>query len=374
MVRHRELQSAGVDERRSPPEERAAPDPRADMLLRLQRGAGNAAVGHLLRDELAPAPRAIARLKTSAQFVTHSTGLIERDRSTELQEVDTALADYDLVRNDTLEKRERALYTLAMKIQLWKDSKKTPNDPQAWTKSHRKHAIKVLTAEQAAELQAVQDAMQQAADVRAATDAQAKKDKLDALVTSQIKAMTDSAAKAKTLFGVYMDTFRGRAKYTTTTPKGTTVWDDSGTVACSMISRGLVDLLGHAGVTAKVVEIATRNFLTKKLGAEFIDPATEGNVRLPGGSFADEKRFFFNKHWIVEVESGALYLDPTSGLEVGKDAPEIVEHVLSTTESPSPPTYSDGTWRATHIGSNKLGDGAYELTRVGANDEDSGEA
>ena len=361
MPAHRDLQAADVDEPRSPRERREEPaaDPRADALLQLQRGAGNVAVGRMLRGEhLAAAPRAIARLKTSAQFVTHSTGFIERDRSTALQEIDTALADYDLVRTDTLEKRQKALWDLGGKIQSWKDS-------------HRKKAIEALSNEQMAELQVVQDAMQQAEDTRAAVAAQEKQDQMDTLVTSQIKGMTDAAAKAKAVFRAYMGHFRGQATYTTTTPKGVSVWDGSGTVACSMISRGLVDLLAHAGVKAKVVEIATKNFVTKKLGPDFIDPATEGNVRLPGGSYADERRFFFNKHWIVEVESGALFFDPTSGAEVSKDAPEIVAFILDTTEPKTPPVYSNGKQRATHVGNNKLGDGAYELTLIGTEDEDS---
>jgi hypothetical protein len=285
-------------------------------------------------------------------------------RSQELRDVDAALAGYDVVRGGTdLNAREQALYGLIQKIKDWKDSKATATDKSAWKNTARSQYITALELEQAAEMNVVVAAKAQEEQDRKAAALVVKQAEMDRLIKT-IGPTADAKAKAKALLNAYLTEFRGKARYTTTTPKNTTVWDKKGTVACSMISNGLIDLLRHAGVKANLREIKPKNFVTKKLGGSFIDPGTEGNVRLPGGTFAAEKRFFFNKHWIVDVEDGALYLDPTSGIEVGKDAPEIIDYKDMAGEPVTPPAFNNGTWRVHHVGNNALGDGAYELTRM----------
>ena len=324
------------------------------VLAQLQNGAGNAAVGRML-----------ARLRDAPQFKSDSklkSGLITLDRSTELQAVDTALAAYDLVRGDSLANRHAALLDLEAKINLWKNSK---GPVGAWRNTKRGDEIDALETERKAELAVVEQGMKDekaAADLLVAAD---RRNRMDQLVTATMKALTDPVAKARAVFAAYMGEFRGKAAYSTTTPIGTTVWDDGGVVACSMISNGLVDLLGHAGVTAKRIEIAPKNFVTKRLGTAFIDPGAEGNVRLPGGAYADERRYFFNKHWIVEVAGGALYLDPTSGIEVGVGAPEIIDYAAMKAENAEKTIFANGTWRVKRVGANNRGDGAYELTPAG---------
>lgn len=364
------LRPTGVSDDRIPPAstgDSPAISPTAqltpELVLRLQRGAGNTSVQRLVRERVRPAPLQVARLRTSGQFVKRSD-LFGRERSQALQDIDTALASYDAVRGGTAEERENALFDLFTKIGAWKTSKATATDDKAWKKSARATYIKELADEQDAEMQLVRALKAQEEQDRQAAALKRKQDAMDAMITPTIAAITDSGAKAKALFAAYMKKFRGKATYSTTTPAKTTVWDMKDRVACAMISNGLIDLLRHAGLTATLREVGPQNFVTKKLGASFIDPKTEGNVRLPGGTFKAEKRFFFNKHWIVDVGNGALYLDPTSGIEVDKDATEIIAYKDMVRESPAPPVFSNGTWRVSHIGNNAIGDGAYELTEV----------
>ena len=196
---------------------------------------------------------------------------------------------------------------------------------------------------------------------------------MDQLLTTSIKALTDPVSKAKAVFAVFMNEFRGTAGYRTTTGKDVSIWDGGSYVACGMISQGLIELLRSAGLTAKKRTIATKNFVTKRLDASFIDPTAEGNVRLPGGVFADERRYFFNMHVIVEVGDGALYLDPTSGCEVSADAAEIVEFSGLASDNGGPPTYSDATHVLAPAGKNNRGDGAYEF-RAAVSTEDETES
>jgi len=337
-----------------------------DLVSRLQRAAPNTSVQRLVRERAAPDRRQVARLRTSPQFVNRSD-LIGRDRSQELQDIDASLAAYDLVRTGTADQRETALADLLKKIDAWKATKNTPADDKGWKKTARAKYITELGNQQQAEMNLVVAMKNQEERDRQAAERKRHEAVMDAMITQPIADLTDPAAKARALFAAYMTRFRGKATYTTTTPKNTTVWDmKGGRVACAMISNGLIDLLRRAGLTAKLREVAPHNFVTKKLGASFIDPTTEGNVRVPGGTFAAEKRFYFNKHWIVEVEGGVLYLDATSGIEVDKDASQIIDYKDMALESHTPRTFNNGTWRLTHVGANTLGDGSYELTPVGS--------
>jgi hypothetical protein len=337
-----------------------------ELVARLQRAAGNASVRRLVRERAARAPRQLARLRTSPQFVTRSD-LIGRDRSQELQNIDASLAAYDLVRTGTTDQRETALADLLKKIDAWKATKNTTADDKAWKKTARAKYITELGNEQQQEMNLVVAMKNQEERDRQAAERKKHEAVMDTMITQPIADLTDPKAKARALFAAYMAKFRGKATYTTTTPKNTTVWDmKGGRVACAMISNGLIDLLRRAGVKADLREVGPQNFVTKKLGARFIDPATEGNIRLPGGTFAAEKRFYFNKHWIVQVEGGALYLDATSGIEVDKDATQIIDYKDMVLESHTPRTFSNGTWRLTHVGANTLGDGSYELTPAGS--------
>ena len=351
-------------DRRREPEPPPSSQLTPELVSYLQHGAGNAAVGRLLRetgdDDTAPS----TALRTAAQFKSDSklkSGLITLPRSAALQKVDGALAAYDLVRGTDLKAELRAVQDISMAIQQWKNSKQTPADKHAWRQAKRADEIDDLDTEQQAELQRLQQAIKDADDAREAATAARTRDRTKALLTPSVKALTDPAAKARAVFTIYMTEFRGKASYATTTPKETSIWDGTGVVACSMISNGLVDILRAAGLTAKVVQIPTERFVTKRIGAAFIDPAAEGNVRQPGGEFADERRYFFNKHWIVEVGSGTLFLDPTSGIEVSAGAPEIIEAGPLPSVSPHPPEYSNGTWHLKRVAINARGDGSYEV-------------
>ena len=332
-------------------------------VMRLQGAVGNAAVGQLLRRPATPGRRQLARLRTATQFKKRSD-MFGHGRSQALQDIDASLAAYDVARPGTPDAREAALYDLMNKIGSWKQSKQTAADNKAWTTTARAKYITELELQQQVELNLVIALKNQAEQDRQAAALKLKQDTMDAMITPRIAAMTNTKAKARALFRAYMAKFRGQATYTTTTPKNTTVWDmTGGRVACAMISNGLIDLLRHAGLTAKLRKVDPENFVTKKVGADFIDPSTEGNVRLPGGTFADEKRFFFNKHWIVSVGNGTLYLDATSGIEVDKDATQIIEYGPMVSENATPPVFSDNAWRATHIGNNRLADGSYSDSR-----------
>ena len=78
---------------------------------------------------------------------------------------------------------------------------------------------------------------------------------------------------------------------------------------------------------------------------------------------ADERRFFFSEHHVVEVEDGLVYFDPTSGIEVTADAPEIVWFKDLTKAGGG---YADGTWSVQPVAKDNRGGSIYELTSVGS--------
>jgi hypothetical protein len=349
-------------ERREPP----APEPglTPGLVERLQRGAGNVAVGRML-----------AGLRTSKQFKADSkltSGLITLPRSDELRGIDDALKAYERVlATGDLQASQLSLWALGDAIEAWRKSKATDDDKQAWKGSKRADEVADLAAEYQAELDALTQAMKDEDAENAIRVAATRRDRMDQLLPDalKVKPVTDTVTRARDVFLVFMNEFRGKAGYQTTTKKDVSIWDGGGFVACGMISEGLIDLLQLAGVRAKKRTIATKNFVTKRLTGQFIDPSAEGNVRLPGFTFADERRYFFNIHVIVEVADGEIYFDPTSGLEVTADAAEIVDFSGLESDGGGPPTYTDATHVLAPAGKNNRGDGAYEM-RVIADSED----
>src|SRR4029453_8085450 len=92
-------------------------------------------------------------------------------------------------------------------------------------------------------------------EVKAETRAQ---ERIDPLIPKALQKRAADSGKALELFRIFMEHFRGTAVYTTSSLKGVSIWDKSGTTACATNCYGLVELLRRGGVDAEVVELTQR--------------------------------------------------------------------------------------------------------------------
>ena len=122
---------------------------------------------------------------------------------------------------------------------------------------------------------------------------------------------TSGKAGADELFAKFMKYGQKHWKYVT---KGADVLGGDKSAACGSFAAAFSSLLKSTGIdpTAKVIQFE-KNFITGKLPATFIDPSCPGNVKIGAGNYADERKFFFSKHWIVQTKFGTY--DPTNGTE-----------------------------------------------------------
>jgi hypothetical protein len=319
-------------------------DPGARLILGLQGSAGNQAVTRALASG-SEGRRTLARLRRARQWIRESELLMidvgplkaNYPRSDELEVIDRRLRDYDRVRDDDdLDARKQALLEIETAIGAWRRSKEPDisNPDRETREAAQQHGAANVkrwrhVADLDDEVREEKDLVQQQLNERDAEREKARRgkrarDEIDPLIPEKVRGLADVGEKARELFGIFMHRFGGKAIYTTTTQRDVSIWDGGGTVACATICYGLVELLERAGVSAEVVKITPVNFLTTRLRDTFIDPASEGNVRRPGESFAATRRFFFTQHFVVAIKGGPV-LDPTSGVATDLDGTGVVD-------------------------------------------------
>ncbi|WP_299675779.1 DUF4157 domain-containing protein [uncultured Tenacibaculum sp.] len=122
---------------------------------------------------------------------------------------------------------------------------------------------------------------------------------------------TSGKAGADELFAKFMKYGQNHWKYVT---KGADVLGGDKSAACGSFAAAFSSLLKSTDIdeSSRVILIE-QNFITGKLPATFIDPSCPGNVKIGAGNYADERKFFFSKHWIVQTKFGTY--DPTNGTE-----------------------------------------------------------
>lgn len=342
----------------------------------LQRAYGNQFVQRLVdsRTDASSSMPIIQRLPDKATWVAQSTmtGALggEYDRSAELVAIDNALDAYDKVKDsEDFKKRKFILGEIDTAIRLWRESKgKKKGDKEPAKDAKRWKYIDSLIAEMNKEKDKVQKD-QIAHTTKLKQESAAAKNKiLPEIVTSDIQVMEDPAAKAVAVFNSYMNYFRGTASYTLKTQQGTTIFNSGGTIACATISQGLVDAMKYADLDAKVIQIAEQNFITKQIDTgKFMDSSAVGNVFNASDptNFGAVKRFFFTKHWIVEVTDAGVYFDPTSGIQVSSaNANEIIDNNYKGFKDVGEHTYAQGdNLKLVYQGDIAPSGGGYKLVK-----------
>ena len=318
--------------------------PQATAILGLQRTAGNRAVTQLLAQVATPARGTIQRLRTADQWVTDTTtfsGLLKKTkdkRSESLKAIDARLLDYEAaIERGDLDGAMAALNQVDGLIATWRLAAEPKlrgtysAEERAAAEAHG--ARKVKNWQQVAALRKEVDAevkqLQQQLNDRDAAREEAKaesraEERIDPLIPKTFKKSASVSAKALELFRIFMEEFRGSAVYTTTSLKGVSIWERSGTTACATNCYGLVELLRRGGMEAQVVELTQRYFVTHPLAKSFIDPSAPGTVSFPGKSLQETHRYFFTNHWIVAV-TGGPFLDPTSGIVTDAAGTDVVD-------------------------------------------------
>lgn len=352
--------------------DRAAPQVTA--VLRLQRAAGNRAVAGLVAPVAKPARPTIQRLRTADQWITDTTKKAKEKRPEDLKQIDTGLRDYEAARGrGDLDAAMAALNKVSALLTAWRLGAEPKlhhsfsKEEQAAAEAHG--AKKVKNWQQVADLQKEVDAeikqvQKQLNDrdkareeARAETRAQ---ERIDPLIPKGLKASTDVSAKALELFRIFMKKFRGTAVYTTTSLRGVSIWDESGTTACATNCYGLVDLLRRAGLEARQVELTQRYFVTYPLGDSFIDPSAPGNVSLPGKTLKETHRYFFTNHYIVSVKGGP-FLDPTSGVVTDAAGKDVVDPAYNGFQGKGG-DYENARHKVAVVGKDDRGGSCYAMT------------
>ena len=354
--------------------------PRATAILGLQRAAGNRAVTQLLGQVAKPARGTIQRLRTADQWVTDTTtfsGLLKKTkdkRSDALKGIDARLLEYEaaIARGD-LDAAMVALNQVDGLIAAWRLAAEPKlrgtfsTEERAAAEAHG--AKKVKNWQQVAELRKEVDAevkqLQQQLNDREAAREEAKaearaEERIDPLIPKSLKKSADVGSKALELFRIFMEQFRGTAVYTTTSLKGVSIWDRSGTTACATNCYGLVDLLRRGGMEAQVVELTQRYFVTHPLSESFIDPTAPGNVSFPGESLPETHRYFFTNHWIVAVKGGP-FLDPTSGVVTDAAGTGVVDPAY-TGFAMKTGDYENGKYKIAVVGKDDRGGSTYAMS------------
>ena len=349
-------------------------------ILGLQRAAGNRAVAQLLAQVATPARGTIQRLRTADQWVTDTTtysGLLKKTkdkRSEALKGIDARLLEYEaaLGKGD-LDGAMAALNQVDGLIATWRltaEPQLRSNfsvEERAAAEAHG--AKKVKNWQQVAALRKEVDAevksLQQQMNDRDAAREEAKvetraKERIDPLIPKTFKKSASVSAKALELFGVFMEQFRGSAVYTTSSLKGVSIWDRSGTTACATNCYGLAELLRRGGMEAQVVELTQRYFVTHPLGASFIDPTAPGNVSFPGKTLQETHRYFFTNHWIVAVKGGP-FLDPTSGIVTDAAGADVVDPAY-TGFAMTTGDYENGEYKIAVVGKDARGGSTYAMS------------
>ena len=288
----------------------------------------------------------IQRFPTDEQWISKSDlkkgfkNKKTRDRSAPLQQVDQKVFAYNKlvwVNNKDYEGRKQLLIDIENIIILWKNSKgdrpleghKPSEDKKRWP------ALSKLRVEATTESQLVQQLINDVAQQEKERLEQARDDLIASIFAEEIRGIEDKGARADRLFTDYMAHFKGKADYTLKTVAGNNIYTGGAKIACATISAGLRDAFRFFGLTSSVEQIPAKYFITKKIGASFMDSNAVGNVKRPNGDYSDEKRFFFTGHWIVKV-NGNKYFDPTSGIPVGADGAEIIDPKYTDLKSKAP--------------------------------------
>ncbi|MEP7215676.1 MAG: hypothetical protein ABI782_05435 [Anaerolineaceae bacterium] len=305
--------------------------PASDSILALQRLHGNQFVQGLM-NRAGPGLQ-IQRFKDRATWVTDSTvtGIrSEYIRSAELLAIDDAVGAYEPLRHSgDLQARELALNAIDTAVQQWRFSKRdvTGKAKKPSMTKKRSPAIQALVTEVRQERDAVIALQNQARNERTQQEAEQRDQFLETLIPEAVRTLPDKGERARAIFDLYMQHFRGTASYSLKTVPEASMFNGAGTIACATISGGLRDVFRYAGLTSAVIQIPARYFITKPLGNSFMDSAAVGNVFMKGTDkdFAAVKRFFFSGHWIVEAKDAGLFFDPTSGVPVSADGSEIID-------------------------------------------------
>lgn len=347
-----------------------------DVVMSLQRTHGNQLVQQLIQRQTdhSTTKLVIQRFPDKDTWVKDSTmsGLFsEYDRSDALVAIDNAIDEYNKVKtSEDFKLRKLKIGEIDVAIRLWRASKgkvKGKKDPAKSAK--RWKYIETLIAQVNKEKDKVQTEQIEANKKRKEEARVAKNKALPEIVTSHIQTIEDPAARAVAVFKSYMAYFRGTATYTLKTQPGMTIFNAGGTIACATIAQGLVDSMRYADLEAKTIQIPELNFITNQIDTgKFMDSSAVGNVANANDSenFAAVKRFFFSKHWIVEVTDAGVYFDPTSGVQVSSNAAsEIIDSSLTGFEDVGKQTYAQGdNYRLAYQGDIAPSGGAYALTKI----------
>lgn len=353
--------------------------PRVTAILGLQRAAGNRAVAQLLAQVAKPARGTIQRLRTADQWVTDTTtysGLMKKKdkRSEGLKRIDARLLEYEaaLERGD-LDAAMAALNEVGDLVGKWRLAAEpklrgtfSPEE-RAAAEAHGAKKVKnwqevaALKQEVEAEIKTLQKRLYDRDAAREEAKAETRaQERIDPLIPKSLKKTAGVSAKALELFRIFMEQFRGTAVYTTSSLKGVSIWDESGTTACATNCYGLVELLRRGGLEADVVELTQRYFVTHPLGQSFIDPSAPGNVSFPGKTLEATRRYFFTQHWIVAVKSGP-FLDPTSGIVTDAAGTDVVDPAYKgfamTTGD-----YENGEYKIAVVGKDDRGGSRYAMS------------
>ena len=158
-------------------------------------------------------------------------------------------------------------------------------------------------------------------EAKAETRAQ---ERIDPLIPKSLKKTAGVSAKALELFRIFMEQFRGTAVYTTSSLKGVSIWDESGTTACATNCYGLVELLRRGGLEADVVESRSGSSSRTRWASRSSIRAPPATWSFPGKTLEATRQYCFTQHWIVAVKSGP-FLDPTSGIVTDAAGTDVVD-------------------------------------------------
>ena len=357
---------------------RSAPGVASALLL--QRTAGNRAVAGLVGRLARPVPGTLQTLRTADQWVTDTTtfsGLFKKTpdkRPDDLLRIDGRLRDYETARaKGDLDAAMVALNDVNALLSGWRLAAE-PKLHHTFSKEERAAAEahgakKVKNWQHVSDLQKEVDAevarLQQELNERDRAREEAKvearaQERIDPLIPKALKANANAGEKALALFRIFMEQFRGTAVYTTTSLKGVSIWDRTGTTACATNCYGLAELLRRGGLQAQVVELTQRYFVTLPLSDAFIDPSAPGNVALPGKSLQETRRYFFTNHWIVSVKGGP-FLDPTSGVVTDAAGKDVVDPGFTGFEMKGG-DYTNGRHRIAVAGKDDRGGSRYAMS------------
>lgn len=276
-------------------------------IMTAQSAVGNAALQRMLLQ------REVWDANTWIEQSTLTTLKIKKPRSEKLVAVDNALRAYDKVRDgQNLDEIASALQLVKNKLDSWIIDK--TDDETREIRTARLEAYRTFSKQLIDEIGRVNTirSKQKQQEILEARKNKAEKLAEQFLDITETRGIEDPKERAEHIFDKFTEW--GRTIYVYNTTSKTDLLDGGTEAACGSYAQTLATLFNTFGITAKAVEVSTKNFFTVPLNTlKFIDPKCPGNSKTPTQDFQQFNRFFFSTHWVVESSVGKF--DPTTGLK-----------------------------------------------------------